>query len=77
MNSSKPANPERPGGMLGFIIVWAGQIVSVLATSMSQFVLTGLAHMGAVLVVFLFFPVVRDLEDGLPDHDQLEKANAA
>jgi MFS family permease len=33
-----------------------------------QFVLTGVAYMGVVLVVFLFVPVVRDLEDRLPDH---------
>jgi MFS family permease len=41
-----------------------------------QFVLTGLAYMAAALVTYLFFPVVRDLEDHLPDHDQLEKAQA-
>src|SRR5512143_3954289 len=34
-NSSK-----RPGGMFGFTIVWLGQIVSVLASAMSQFGLT-------------------------------------
>lgn len=28
---------NRPAGMLGFIIVWAGQIVSVLASMMTQF----------------------------------------
>ena len=31
---------NRPGGMFGFTIVWLGQIVSVLASSMSQFALT-------------------------------------
>lgn len=30
----------RPGGMFGFTIVWIGQIISVLASSMSQFALT-------------------------------------
>ena len=35
MDSSK-----RPSGMLGFTIVWLGQIVSVLATNMTQFALT-------------------------------------
>ena len=35
MQSSK-----RPSGMLGFTVVWAGQIVSVLATNMTQFALT-------------------------------------
>jgi len=33
-----PSNP--PGGMLAFTWVWLGQIVSVLASSMSQFALT-------------------------------------
>jgi DHA3 family macrolide efflux protein-like MFS transporter len=28
------------GGMTGFIIVWLGQIVSLLATGMTQFALT-------------------------------------
>jgi MFS family permease len=31
---------KRPAGMFGFTIVWLGQIVSVLASSMSQFALT-------------------------------------
>ena len=31
---------DRPTGMLGFSIVWLGQIVSVLATNMSAFALT-------------------------------------
>ena len=31
---------KRPSGMFGFIIVWLGQIVSVLASAMSQFGLT-------------------------------------
>ena len=35
MDSSK-----RPSGMLGFTIVWLGQIVSVMATNMTQFALT-------------------------------------
>jgi MFS transporter, DHA3 family, macrolide efflux protein len=33
-------NKNRPTGMFGFTIVWLGQIVSVLASSMSQFGLT-------------------------------------
>jgi Major Facilitator Superfamily len=33
-------NTNRPTGMLGFTIVWLGQIVSVLATNMSAFALT-------------------------------------
>src|SRR5574337_766886 len=31
---------KRPGGMFGFTIVWLGQIISVLASAMSQFGLT-------------------------------------
>jgi hypothetical protein len=37
-----------------------------------QFVFSGLGYMLVVLVVFLFFPVVRNLEDNLPDHDQVQ-----
>jgi hypothetical protein len=33
-----------------------------------QFILTGVAYMLIVGVVFLFFPAVRDLEDRLPDN---------
>lgn len=38
-----------------------------------QFVLTGLAYMLVALIVYLFFPHVRNLEDELPDHDQMQK----
>ncbi|MCC7118182.1 MAG: MFS transporter [Anaerolineales bacterium] len=31
---------HKPSGMFGFVIIWLGQIVSVLASSMSQFALT-------------------------------------
>ena len=33
-------NTKQPSGMFGFTIVWLGQIVSVLASAMSQFGLT-------------------------------------
>ena len=33
-------NTNRPAGMLGFTLVWLGQIVSVLATNMTAFALT-------------------------------------
>lgn len=33
-------NSQRPAGMFAFIIIWLGQIVSVLASGMSQFALT-------------------------------------
>jgi DHA3 family macrolide efflux protein-like MFS transporter len=35
-----------------------------------QFVMTGIAYMLAVLITYVFFPHVRNLEDELPDHDQ-------
>lgn len=38
-----------------------------------QFFFAGIGYMLVVLGVYLFFPVVRNLEDLLPDHDQLEK----
>ena len=38
-----------------------------------QFFFAGICYMLVVLAVYLFFPVVRNLEDLLPDHDQLEK----
>ncbi len=41
-----------------------------------QYILTGLAYMSIVLFVVLFVPVVRNLEDTLPDHDQLERVPA-
>ncbi len=31
---------KRPAGMIGFTVVWAGQLISVLATSMTQFAMT-------------------------------------
>ena len=35
-----PTQPGRPAGMLAFSLVWAGQIVSVLATNMTGFAIT-------------------------------------
>ncbi|MBF8281788.1 MAG: Major facilitator superfamily MFS 1, partial [Anaerolineales bacterium] len=35
-----PTQPRRPAGMLAFSLVWAGQIVSVLATNMTGFAIT-------------------------------------
>jgi len=40
-----------------------------------QFFFAGICYMLVVLAVYLFFPVVRNLEDLLPDHDQLEKVD--
>lgn len=41
-----------------------------------QFILAGVVYVLITLFVAFFVPLVRDLEDGLPDHDQLEKAMA-
>jgi DHA3 family macrolide efflux protein-like MFS transporter len=40
MRTMKPSTKNHPGGMLGFMIIWAGQLISVLASSMTQFALT-------------------------------------
>ena len=37
-----------------------------------QFIFAGVAYVSVVLIVFLFVPVVRDLEDRLPDHDIMQ-----
>ena len=42
-----------------------------------QFVVTGVAYIAIVIVVYQFFPVVRNLEDHLPDHDQMTLAETA
>jgi DHA3 family macrolide efflux protein-like MFS transporter len=38
-----------------------------------QLVFSGMAYMAIVLFTFLLVPVVRNLEDSLPDHDQLAR----
>ncbi|MFA5874775.1 MAG: MFS transporter [Anaerolineales bacterium] len=40
MDNSSPLHPKRPAGMFGFVIVWLGQIISVLASSMTGFGMT-------------------------------------
>jgi hypothetical protein len=35
--------------------------------------IAGILYIGIDLVVFFFLPVVRDLEDHLPDHDQMKQ----
>jgi len=37
LNTSPTPTPKQPSGMFGFIIVWLGQIISVLASSMTGF----------------------------------------
>jgi len=38
--STAQISPKRPAGMLGFTIVWVGQIISLLGTSMTGFAVT-------------------------------------
>ena len=37
MENSTPQKTKRPSGMAGFIVVWIGQIISILASGMSGF----------------------------------------
>lgn len=41
-----------------------------------QFVVAGILYISAAICVTLFVPVVRNLEDTLPDHDKLKKIEA-
>ena len=41
-----------------------------------QYIVSGLGWI-AIILVASFLPVIRNVEDNLPDHDQLEKAGAA
>ncbi len=40
MTTAATETPKRPSGMTGFIIVWLGQIISILASGMSNFALS-------------------------------------
>jgi DHA3 family macrolide efflux protein-like MFS transporter len=42
-----------------------------------QYVIAGVVYVAVVLAVFLFVPSIRNLEDRLPDHDQMERAEDA
>ena len=76
MSTSTPAITKRPGGMAGFTIVWAGQIVSVLASNMTHFALTiwafektgsatalGLMNTSFVLPLLLISPIAGVMVD--------------
>jgi hypothetical protein len=59
----------QPGGPLAGVFGWltgAGPGSGMAV----QFFLAGIAYALVAVAVYLFFPVVRDLEDHLPDHDQ-------
>jgi len=58
------------GGWLGPIFGWL--VGTDPGSGMAlQIFLAGILYMLVAVVVFLFFPVVRNLEDNLPDHDQM------
>jgi MFS family permease len=40
MESTLPVGKQRPAGLTGFTIIWVGQLISVIATQMSQFGIT-------------------------------------
>ena len=74
-NSSTPA-PKRPAGMTGFIIVWIGQIISILASGMSGFGLSiwmfqktqsatamGLMQVSFILPFLLLSPIAGVMVD--------------
>jgi DHA3 family macrolide efflux protein-like MFS transporter len=69
-------NTKRPAGMFGFTIVWAGQLVSVLASNMSGFALTiwafqktgsatvlGLVQLSFTLPFLLISPIAGAMVD--------------
>jgi DHA3 family macrolide efflux protein-like MFS transporter len=74
--TTSQTTPKRPAGLLGFTIVWSGQIVSVLASNMSSFALniwafqkTGSATvLGLVEVCFLLpFLVISPIAGAMVD----------
>ncbi len=65
----------QPGGALAKTFGWL--VGTGPGSGMAlQFVFAGLLYMLIVLIVILFVPVVRNLEDSIPDHDQGEKAKS-
>jgi MFS transporter, DHA3 family, macrolide efflux protein len=76
MNSKQNVPMKHPTGMLGFSIVWAGQLVSVLASNMSGFALTiwafqktgsatvlGLVQISFMLPFLLISPIAGAMVD--------------
>jgi DHA3 family macrolide efflux protein-like MFS transporter len=76
MKPTPQTNTKHPAGMFGFTIVWAGQIVSVLASNMSGFALTiwafqktnsatvlGLIQVSFILPFLLISPIAGAMVD--------------
>ncbi|MFA5874045.1 MAG: MFS transporter, partial [Anaerolineales bacterium] len=76
MDNSSPPHPKRPAGMTGFIVVWIGQIISILASGMSGFGLSiwlfqqtrsatmmGLGFVSFILPFLLLSPIAGVMVD--------------
>jgi MFS family permease len=76
MDNSSISIPKRPAGMTGFIIVWIGQIISILASGMSGFGLSiwmfektksatamGLMQVSYILPFLLLSPIAGVMVD--------------
>jgi DHA3 family macrolide efflux protein-like MFS transporter len=81
-----PLTPVIAGALADYVTEPAMQSQTGLAQSLGwllgnkpgsgmalQFVLAGLAYLTLIVGVYLFVPAVRNLEDRLPDHDQMEQ----
>jgi hypothetical protein len=91
MSTNRNVSGRPLGSLAGFTLVWAGQLVSVLASNTQSRVFSArrmLAWMldpvmpvvaGMIYLVFtviaLSTPAVRDVETILPDYEQLAKAS--
>jgi DHA3 family macrolide efflux protein-like MFS transporter len=84
--TTEPIAPVIAGALADFVTEPAMQSQTKLARTLGrlvgnepgsgmalQYVLAGLAYIAIVAIVWLFVPAVRDLEDRLPDHDQMAK----
>lgn len=66
----------RSGGLLAGVFGWL--VGTGPGSGMAvQFFLAGTGYALIVLIGFLFFPTLRNLEDTLPDHDQMQKVEIA
>lgn len=76
MDNSSPPHSKRPAGMTGFIVVWIGQIISILASGMSGFGLSiwmfeqtksatamGLMQVSYILPFLLLSPIAGVMVD--------------
>jgi MFS family permease len=84
---SDPITPIVAGALADYVTEPAMQSETVIAKALGwlvgnepgsgialQFIFAGAAYTIIPLLVYLFVPIIRDLEDRLPDHDQMETA---